>query len=66
MWRRDLIRIVPLCFLAGASIELFMIHTGFYHIVTQKEGERRAERALLEAQRKERLKRLGIEPNPRN
>lgn len=57
---RNLLRIVPSCFLVGAGIEFFMIHTGFYEIVTRKEGERRAQQLLEEQERRERLKRLGL------
>ena len=42
-WKVALARVVPVCFVLGASMELFMIKTGFYEIVTRKEGERRAE-----------------------
>ncbi len=58
---KDLMRVVPICFLVGASMELFMIKTGFYSIVTRKEGERRAERMALEQQRMERLKKLNLD-----
>lgn len=61
MWKKDLARLVPLCFLAGAGIEFFMINTGFYTIVTRKEGERRAERLAEEQLRLQRLKRLGLD-----
>ena len=46
-------RIVLVCtssFIIGASMELFMIKTGFYDIVTRKESERQHER-LIEQQR---------------
>ncbi|KAJ1627959.1 hypothetical protein T492DRAFT_1021313 [Pavlovales sp. CCMP2436] len=32
------------CFAVGAGMELFMIKTGFYKIVTEKEAERYIER----------------------
>lgn len=53
-------RVVPICFVVGASMELFMIKTGFYEIVTRKEGERQEERQRLEDERKKRLKELNI------
>jgi len=40
-------RIILVCgssFMIGASMELFMIKTGFYDIVTRKESERQHER----------------------
>ncbi len=37
-----------------------MINTGFYDIVTKKEGERRAERLTLERERLQRIKELQI------
>ena len=58
--QQQLLRVVPVCFVMGASIELFMIKTGFYEIVTMKEAERRAERALQERERIARLKALNI------
>ena len=33
--------VTPIMFVLGASMELFMIKTGFYTIVTRKEAERR-------------------------
>jgi hypothetical protein len=33
--------LAPTMFIVGASMELFMIKTGFYEIVTRKEAERR-------------------------
>ena len=52
---------VPGCFLLGASMELFMIKTGFYDIVTRKEGERRVERILEGEKRKKKLQQLDID-----
>eukprot|EP00741_Cyanophora_paradoxa_P010945 tig00020553_g10581.t1 len=45
---RQTLRVVPVFFVIGAGIEWFMNVTGFYKIVTQKEAERRAERAAEE------------------
>ncbi len=59
--KHDLIRVVPLSFLVGASMEFFMIKTGFYEIVTRKEAERRAEYVAEEQQRLERIKRLNLD-----
>jgi len=42
-------KVAALSFVFGAGIELFMIKTGFYDIVTRLETERRLEN--LEAQR---------------
>ena len=41
-WRR-LAVVAPTMFVVGASMEMFMIKTGFYEIVTRKEAERRLE-----------------------
>ena len=46
--RRDLVRLLPACFVVGAGMELFMQKTGFYRVVTRKEGERRSEKRLEE------------------
>jgi len=56
----DLLRVAPLCFVIGASMELFMIKTGFYSIVTRKEAERRLDRMTLENERRRRLEDLKI------
>ncbi|KAJ1424270.1 hypothetical protein B484DRAFT_331293 [Ochromonadaceae sp. CCMP2298] len=58
--KRELLRVVPICLVIGSSMELFMIKTGFYDIVTRKEGERRAERVALDQQRVERMKKLNV------
>lgn len=36
--RNHVILLLPLSFVIGGSVELFMIKTGFYDIVTRKEG----------------------------
>lgn len=41
-------------------MELFMIKTGFYDIVTRKEAERTADRILADERRRERLQHLQI------
>lgn len=53
--------------LLGGSIELFMIHTGFYDIVTKKEAERRLaqEDPLREQHRRERRIKLAEEEKER-
>mmetsp|Transcript_5993 Transcript_5993/g.10264 ORF Transcript_5993/g.10264 Transcript_5993/m.10264 type:complete len:110 (+) Transcript_5993:108-437(+) len=43
LWKQA-VRIAPVFFVLGAAMELFMIKTGFYEIVTRKEAERRLER----------------------
>lgn len=55
-----LIRVVPICFVLGASMELFMIKTGFYEIVTRKEAERRADYLETEERRRNRMRDLKI------
>jgi hypothetical protein len=56
--------VVPVSFCIGAAMEMFMIQTGFYDIVTQKEGERMEERIGAEAAARERLKELKIDLPP--
>ncbi|RLN58145.1 hypothetical protein BBJ29_005988 [Phytophthora kernoviae] len=34
-------KLVPICFVTGATMEVFMVKTGFYDIVTTNEAERR-------------------------
>jgi len=53
-------RVVPVSFVLGAGMELFMVKTGFYDIVTKKEGERITERLEAEQAARERLKELKI------
>jgi len=53
-------RVIPICFLVGASMEMFMIQTGFYEIVTRKEGERQALRLIEHEARKKKLEDMGI------
>jgi hypothetical protein len=53
-------KVVPICFLVGASMEFFMIKTGFYGIVTRKEGERMEEKRKIDEARAKRLKELNI------
>ncbi|EWM26334.1 hypothetical protein Naga_100078g7 [Nannochloropsis gaditana] len=39
------VRLVPACMVVGASMELFMLNTGFYDVALRKEAERRVEQA---------------------
>lgn len=58
---------IPTCFFVGGSMELFMINTGFYDIVTKKEGERMLARKAEEERQFNRLKELNIKlPNISN
>lgn len=59
--RQDLARVIPISFLVGAGMEFFMIKTGFYEIVTRKEGERRAEKIAIEEERRKRIAQLKID-----
>ena len=52
--------LVPSCFLIGASMELFMIKTGFYDIVTRKQAERNLEFDEDKKRRRKRLEELNI------
>ncbi|KAJ0409934.1 hypothetical protein P43SY_005828 [Pythium insidiosum] len=38
-------KLMPMCFIVGASMEAFMVKTGFYDIVTVSEAEKRVQRA---------------------
>jgi hypothetical protein len=58
--KQALLRTVPAFFVIGAGMELFMIKTGFYDIVTRKEGERTAERKSEEDRMREKMNKLGI------
>ena len=53
-------RVVPACFVLGAAMEGFMIKTGFYDIVTRKEGERRLQREQEVARKRQRMAELNI------
>lgn len=52
---------VPGMFAVGAAMELFMIKTGFYEIVTRKEAERRLEAEMEHQKRLQRLKAAGVD-----
>ena len=52
--------LVPSCFLIGASMELFMVKTGFYDIVTKKQAERNLESDEDKIRRRKRLAELNI------
>lgn len=55
--------VIPVCFVLGAGMELFMIKTNFYGIVTKKEAERRDERAREEARKVQRMEALRVNLN---
>lgn len=50
MWQ-PLKRIVPISFVLGAAMELFMIKTGFYDTVRRKKAEERLEQFKVEESR---------------
>jgi len=52
---------IPISFAIGASMELFMIKTGFYNIVTIKESERLADRINEQKRQLQRLRELNVE-----
>ena len=58
--RPVLLRVIPICIAVGASMEFFMIKTGFYDIVTRKAAERQALEQLEQEKRQKRLQRLNI------
>ena len=47
----------------GASMELFMIKTGFYDIVTRKESERQHERMIEQERQSKRMNELKLKYN---
>ncbi|OQS01615.1 hypothetical protein ACHHYP_20025 [Achlya hypogyna] len=51
-------KLVPACFVIGAGMEVFMVKTGFYDIVTKNEAEIRA---IKRAEREEYLRRKAAE-----
>jgi len=53
-------KVVPACFALGAGMELFMIKTGFYDIVTRKEGERQAEQRADEQRMRQKMAALHV------
>ena len=61
--------VAAVSFVVGASMELFMIKTGFYEIATRKEAERRAlavwareEQARIRMERRQRMVPQAVEP----
>ncbi|KAG9402521.1 hypothetical protein AC1031_007134 [Aphanomyces cochlioides] len=48
--RPFLVKLVPACFVVGAGMELFMVKTGFYEIVTKNEAEIRAQKKAERAE----------------
>lgn len=62
LYRRCIHVAVP-SMLIGGAIELFMINTGFYSVVTRKEAERRLEKQdpVWEAHRRERRAKMAEE-----
>ena len=55
--------IVPSCLVIGAGIELFMIKTGFYDIVTNKQAQRDRDAEIDRIRRRKRLAELNLLPN---
>lgn len=53
-------KVIPVSFVLGAVMELFMIKTGFYDIVTRKEGERRWDREREEERKRKRMDELKV------
>lgn len=60
MFNRNLVMICITSFAVGGAIEIFMIKTGFYTIVGQKEAERRLGRETENKKMVERMKKLNI------
>ena len=61
--RNHVILLLPISFVIGGSVELFMIKTGFYEIVTKKHSERLQIKINEENRQIERMKELGIDIN---
>ncbi len=55
-----LFKVVPACFLIGASMELFMLKTGFYDIVGRKASERLTSQREEEERIKQKMAKLNI------
>lgn len=60
MMSSKLMKIIPLSFIVGATMELFMIKTGFYEIALRKEALRRADREHEELRKIKRMEELKI------
>ncbi len=59
--RKHLLMLLPVSFVIGSSVELFMIKTGFYEIVTKKHSERLQITINEENRQIDRMKELGID-----
>ena len=59
--RKHLLILLPVSFVIGSSVELFMIKTGFYEIVTKKHSERLQNKINEENRQIDRMKELGID-----
>ena len=59
--RKHLLILLPVSFVVGGSVELFMIKTGFYEIVTKKHSERLQIKMNEENRQIDRMKELGID-----
>ena len=59
--RKHLLILLPVSFVIGSSVELFMIKTGFYEIVTKKHSERLQIKINEENRQIDRMKELGID-----
>ncbi len=58
--KKLLVRVIPVGFIVGFGMELFMVKTGFYEIVTTLEGIRKAELNADMAAKAKRLQDKGI------
>lgn len=63
MNKRSIFIVSTSSFVIGASMELFMIKTGFYDIVTRKESERQLERKLEQERQSKRMEELKAKYN---
>jgi hypothetical protein len=63
MNKRSILIVSTSSFVIGASMELFMIKTGFYDIVTRKESERQLERKVEQDRQSKRMEELKAKYN---
>ena len=54
------LKVVPACFFIGASMEFFMLKTGFYDIVGRKASERLTSQREEEERIKQKMSKLNI------
>ncbi len=61
-----LVKLIPVSFVVGGLMEIFMCKTGFYEITTGLEADKRAARAEEDFRKRQRMIELGIKIAPDN